>query len=646
MSLVENPDDDGFYMPHHAVIKESNNTTKNRIVFDALAKSNNGVSLNDILMIGPTIQNKLFSHLIRFRTYNYAISADIGKMYRQVLLHEDDRRYQRILWRENGNIKTFQLNTLTFGIASSPFLAIRTVQKLADDEGQKYPKAAEVLKNHLYVDDLLSRAETIEQARATRDEIIALLKQGGFNIRQWASNDLRVINDLSDKVLYMNLTLNIDRSLKTLGISWDTGDDKIYYSAHPINITGTLTKRKILSEIAKIFDPMGLMGPVVLYAKRLMQDVWRCGVHWDESVSQSIHTEWSEFIKQMKTMHRIQFDREVLMKDHCNVQIHGFCDASNIGYGACLYVRSIGKHKGISSKLLCSKSRVAPLKPVTIPRLELCGALLLARLYREASDALNITPNKIVLWSDSTIVLHWLKTPPHLFKTYVANRVAEIQELPGSIEWRHIRSEDNPADALSRGQLPQAFARNKIWREGPSWLTGNECDWYNENIQIVALPELKTNTCLIATPNGPEIFKRYSSYSKLCRIMAYCLRAFRPTHKYSGSLLVEEINEAETRILKIFQTIHFSDDITKFKNTHLPYKGKFIDLNPFLDENGLIRVGGRLQMANLTFSQKHPILLPSRHQITDQIIREIHETHFHAGIQTTLYTGCILKSSH
>lgn len=188
------------------------------------------------------------------------------------------------------------------------------------------------------------------------------------------------------------------------------------------------------------------MGPVVLYAKKVMQDVWRCGVQWDESVPQSIHTRrvyWSEFIRQLELMNRVSFDRRLLIDDYQNVQLHEFCDASNIGYGACLYVRSRGKHGNIVNRLLCAKSRVAPLKTIIIPRLELCGALLLARLYREASDALGITPNKTILWCDSTIVLHWLKTSSHLLKTYVANRVAEIQEFTGASEWRHVRSEDN-----------------------------------------------------------------------------------------------------------------------------------------------------------------------------------------------------------
>lgn len=334
-------------------------------------------------------------------------------------------------------------------------------------------------------------------------------------------------------------------------------------------------------------------------------------------------------------MSRVSFDRRVFVEEYQNVQIHGFCDASNTGYGACIYVRSYGERGHIDVKLLCAKSRVAPLKTVTIPRLELCGALLLARLYREVSETLKITPDKIILWCDSTIVLHWLKTPAHALKTYVSTRVVEIQELTGTGEWRHVRSEDNPADAISRSQLPGAFLRNRLWVAGPSWLTTGEAEWPNESIQIDKIPELRINKCLTATSNTFSLFERYSSFSKLRRIVAYCLR-FRSANKHVGSLTAEEINEAERRIVRQLQT-QFSEEIKLLKGQQPIIRGKLNGLNPFLDENGLIRVGGRLRKSNLTSAQKHPILIPNRHRLTDQIIREIHETHYHTGIQTTLY---------
>lgn len=636
LSVVKESNEDGYYMPHHAVFKDSSDTTKLRVVFDASAKADNGVSLNDLLLIGPTIQDKLFAQLIRFRTYKYVITADIKKMYLQILVHADDRCYQRILWRRNKEIETFQFNTLTFGVASSPFLATRVLKKLADDEHRAFPRAAEVLKSHMYMDDLLSGAESIDEARAIRDELIALLARGGFAIRQWAANDENIINDLPTSMLRVNFAFDKDISVKTLGLIWYARGDEIHYEAHLVEVTQRLTKRNILSEIAKIFDPLGLLGPIVLYAKKLMQDVWRAQLDWDESIPQGIYTAWLQFVQQFESINRISFDRRVLTNDYRDVQIHGFCDASKTGYGACLYIRSTGENNEITIvRLLCAKSRVAPLKPITIPRLELSGALLLARLYNEVESILNVVPSRIIFWCDSSIVLHWLRTPPHQLNAFVANRVEETQRLTETVEWRHIRSEDNSADAISRGQLPREFMQNRTWYTGPTWLVRDEEGWPKELIQLKEIPELRKNVCLVAMHNDVDIFEKFSSHTKLLRIVAYC-RRFRPANIYSGSLGVKEIDETEIHVLKMVQASQFGNEIKVLQNKGSITKGRLSNLSPYLDDKGLIRVGGRLQKSNLAFASKHPMLLPSRHRLSDNIIRETHERYHHAGIQTTL----------
>ncbi|XP_066583800.1 uncharacterized protein [Prorops nasuta] len=453
MSPIEDTNDRGYFMPHHAVFKESSNTTKLRIVFDTSAKDNQGVSLNDMLRVGPTIQKRLVTHLTRFRMHNYIITADIEEMYRQISIHEDDRRYQKILWRHEGVIRTFQLNTLTFGVSSSPYLAIRTIKKLVEDEGVNFPLAAEVLNNHMYVDDLLTGARTIEQARKIRDEIILLLSRGCFRIRQWASNDPRIIDDLPEESIHAQFVINIDTTLKTLGITWNAADDRICYIPKPIQTNKPPTKRIVLSELAQIFDPLGLLGPIIFYLKWLMQNIWREGINWDESLPQSIYTDWINFARQWEVMGTVFFDRKVLIPNHKDLQLHGFCDASLRGYGACIYIRSQDYDGNTKTCLLGAKSRVAPLKTLTIPRLELCGAALLAQLYDEIGKTINLTEfTSCTFWCDSTIVLCWLNTPIDKLKVYVANRVNNIKQLCGNQKWRHIKTEDNPADAISRGQ--------------------------------------------------------------------------------------------------------------------------------------------------------------------------------------------------
>ncbi|XP_066585914.1 uncharacterized protein [Prorops nasuta] len=261
MSIVSNNCDTGYYMPHHPVFKETSNTTKIRIVFDASAMDNNGYSLNDSLLVGPTIQDRLIYHLTRFR-----------------------------------DVQTFQLNTLTFGMSSSPFLATRSIQKLAGNESASFPRAATILKAHLYVDDLLTGAETIKEAREIRDEITELLALGGFTIRQWASNDSRIIKDLPTNAIHANFVLNLTGKLKALGVTWNAEKDEICYTPIRIPTCKGATKRIVLSEIAKIFDPLGLLGPIILHLKHIMQNIWQAGINWDNSLPQDIHTKWIKFL--------------------------------------------------------------------------------------------------------------------------------------------------------------------------------------------------------------------------------------------------------------------------------------------------------------------------------------------------------------
>ncbi|XP_043263949.1 uncharacterized protein LOC122404115 [Colletes gigas] len=269
MSEVEPRGTEGFYLPHHAVIKPTSTTTKIRVVFDGSARSSSGLSLKDTLLTGPTIQDDIFALLVRFRSHTYVLTGDIEKMYRQFLIRPEDRRYQRILWRDNDDkIKTYELNTVTFGLSPAPFLAIRSIQQLADDERVEAPVAATVLQRDLYVDDLLTGADTYAEAIRLREQTIRLLKLGGLHIRQWASNEPRLLTGLPEAQIHTKYFG--DATVKTLGVSWHARDDHITYSVDP-NIETRVTKRTILSTIAKIFDPLGLLAPVITTTKLLMQ---------------------------------------------------------------------------------------------------------------------------------------------------------------------------------------------------------------------------------------------------------------------------------------------------------------------------------------------------------------------------------------
>ncbi|XP_076661056.1 uncharacterized protein LOC143364804 [Halictus rubicundus] len=408
--------------------------------------------------------------------------------------------------------------------------------------------------------------------------------------------------------------------MKTLGISWDAQHDTIRYSVQPTTTT-EVSKRNILSTIAKIYDPLGLLGPITIIAKIIMQRLWTLKITWDESVPTSIHTEWTNFESTLQQLNDIEFKRLVRIKNAKRTELHGFCDASEKAYGACLYIRTTDHSGSIHAHLLCAKSRVAPLSQITLARLELCGAVLLATLSQTVRNALTHNIDKTIFWTDSTVVLGWLKKQPSTLKTFVANRVADIQRKTDIQSWRHVRSTDNPADLISRGTTAVEFNNNHLCRNGPKWLTQEQAKWPPARFaRCEELPELRTVTCLVGLiTQTDEILMRYSSIQKLRRVVAYCLR-FRTKHRASGPLSIKELQDANDRIIRLLQAVTFAHDIRDLKIGRLPNTCNLMPLCPFLDDSG-----------------RHPILLPREHHVTKLIIRDSHLRNHHAGITTTLY---------
>ncbi|CAK9813845.1 hypothetical protein ANTPLA_LOCUS8006 [Anthophora plagiata] len=628
----------GLYLPHHGVKKIASQTTKLRVVFDGSAETTTGISLNDTLHTGPKLQDDLLYILLRFRIHQYVLTGDIEKMYRQIIVRPEDRKYQCILWRDStGEISTYQLNTVTFGLSAAPFLAIRCLKQLALDEGHRFPHASTILQRDFYVDDALTGSSTIEEGLVLRKNLTRLLNLAGMKIRQWASNDRRLLQGLPENHINNKLHLGESSTIKTLGIYWNSSDDCIGYSVSTTADTTRVTKRSISSEIAKIYDPLGLLGPVVIVAKLLLQQIWTMKIDWDESLPMDLHTEWTRYYTQLPLLNNATFKRSTIIESPTNIELHGFCDASEKAYGACIYLRSIDVRGNIRVELLLAKSKVAPIKTQTIPRLELSGALLLSSLATTVQRALHVKVNRSIFWTDSTIVLHWINTSPHSLKTFVANRVSEIQTRTSITDWRHVRTEDNPADLISRGQSAVEFLQPSIWQQGPAWLKEEESHWPTWDIKRPTTdPEQKTAVCLITTPIDTSLLERYSSWGKLQRIIARCLR-WKRCNTQKGPLTVTELRQAHNRIIKLIQGLHFPEELqclAKEKSNCIT--GKLQRLNPFVDQDGVLRVGGRLKHSLMPFSKKHPIILPKTF-VTRLIIENEHQIHLHAGVQATLY---------
>lgn len=644
MSPVESQEGEiSCYLPHHGVLRKESLTTKLRVVFNASSETSSGYSLNSLQMVGPTIQQDLFSILLRFRKHVYAFSADIEKMYRQVLIIPSQRSLQRIVWRSASSevIKEFNLNTVTYGTASAPFLAIRCLVQLGNDCCDSYPEVSKIIKNDFYVDDLLSGADTKEQAKDICQILSKVLSQGKFTLRKWVSNEPDILGEVAESNIHPKvLEFGDNASTKTLGLIWSFHDDTFMYTIPNVS-NHKPTKRSILSETSQVFDPLGFLSPCTIKAKILLQQLWKDKFSWDDALPDALCAEWRSYRDELVLLNDLKLSRRVICDNSQRLELHGFADASNQGYGGCLYLRSTGKENKNVVRLLCSRTRVAPLKPTTIPRLELCGALTLAKLASQASKALNITFHDIVFWSDATIVLGWLNTSPSLLKPFVANRVAEIQEYSVSATWRHVPSKSNPADLLSRGVSPSNLKDCELWWYGPSWLAEDPSSW-PPNCAEVDLPELKREKSTFISQGRESFpFHKYSNFTRMQRVISYCLRfkqnTSTPEMKCSGPLSPVELQNSLDCLVKLVQQECFYRELQQLKQGKpLDSNSKIVCLNPFVDEKGLIRVGGRLHNSQLKYVTKHPILLPHKHVFSQLLFETEHIRLLHAGPQLLL----------
>lgn len=637
-----------YYMPHHGVFRESSLTTKMRVVFDASAASSNGISLNDIQMVGPVLQDDLFSILIRFRSHAYVVSADIAKMYRQVLIEPSQRALQKIIWRSSPNeeLKTYQLNTVTYGHASASFLAIRCLFELANECENSDPEIAEIIRSDFYVDDLLTGSDSMSHIQKICLGVSMVLRKGCFELRKWHSNRPEILKEIGDSDIASGmLQFGLDETSKVLGLTWLWHEDVLVYKIENLLEKHKCTKRTVLSFIARIFDPLGLLSPCTVLAKIFMQRLWASKVGWDDPLPALLIKEWSTYYNELPSLNLLKIERHAQLQNAETVELHGFADSSEKAYGACVYLRSTDHFGNVKVALLCAKSKVAPVKSLTIPKLELCGALLLARLVDKVIKASKREFSRCVLWSDSTIVLAWLRTSPNNLKVFVSNRVAEIQTLTEHYTWRHVPSQDNPADLVSRGLYPNSILNEKTWWQGPSWLHQKEPDWPNSAPIIEELIELKPHhaSCLISSKpvcTNDFSFDRFSSFLRLQRVTAYILRfkanCSSPGKRQVGPLTLFELRRAWICLVRAAQAQTFFSEIAQLKHNKSICSSRIGNLSPFVDRLGLLRVGGRLKYSDFPAEKKHPVILMSKHILTRLIFEHEHKCLLHPGPQLLL----------
>ena len=643
-----------YHMPVHSVIKTSSTTTKVRAVFDASAKTTNHISLNDILAVGPTLHPTIDKILLRFRQYKIALSSDISKMYREVLLHPEDQPLHRYIWRESeeDKWKDYQMTRVTFGVAASPYLAVKVLQQTGEDHGQQHPSVQWHINHSFYVDDLLGGADTVEQATALYRNLSNILEKASFHLRKWRSSSKEVLklipSDIQEALPTQELVDQHSATYpKALGVSWDSREDTMATSINLPDSYST-TKRGVISDIARTFDVLGWISPVILPMKLLYRDLWQNKVDWDDTISQGhqeLHSTWREELPLLKD---VRLPRCYFGKEKPNtVQLHGFSDASQEAYGAVIYIRATYPTQQPTMELVIAKSKVAPVATRSIPQLELCGANLLARLMTTTRQVLKVELDSTWAYSDSTIVIAWLGAQPKRYCIYSAHRIAQTVTLIPTNCWKHVPGTQNPADVVSRGSTATDLLDHDLWWHGPAWLISDPVEFpvqpteerLAKDRKVEEKPEPRPVLAMVREAYFEE---RQSSYIKLIKIVCWARRFItfiKEKKKGPSYLTTAEGQKAVNILVQRNQKRNFPEEVAAAgaeSPKDMSKHSRILTLRPVMDKSKLLKVGGRLQHSTLPKHLQHPIILAARDHFTLLLFRYYHLMLGHCGPSTIM----------
>ena len=680
-----------WYLPHHGIYHPQKR--KVRVVFDCSATFE-GHCLNDTLLQGPDLTSNLVSVLIRFRQENYAFMADIEKMFFQVRVREEDQSFLRFLWWPNGELEKkaeeYCMTVHLFSAVSSPACANYALKRTADDNENSYgTKVADSLRRNFYVDDVLKSASAEDETIKLAKDVKAVCANGGFNLTKFVGNTERIINSIPQEHRaenVRNLELGQDKLPieRALGVIWciesDVFNFKIELKDKPC------TRRGILSTISSFYDPLGFIAPVVLVGKKILQDICHTN-SWDEPVDDATKSRWEKWRNELGLLENLKVPRSFKPKEFGKVvsaQLHCMSDASTCGYGQCSYLRLEDENGKVHVSFVMGKARVTPKKTVSIPRLELAAATISVKIGDILKKELEYEDIEDHYWTDSKVVLGFISNESSRFHVYVANRVQLIHDHSTPSQWHYVDTALNTADEGSRGMSPKDFVKKSKWITGPAFLKEPVDNWLNEETYVQDVdqdcPEVKSvrvNTSVVK--ESIDILKRlerFSSWRKAKMAVALCLKYKRKLRarvmakkkapddgaseemSTSGTFAslgvnVTDLEEAEVEIIKLVQRDQFpseirslqdiqrkakygSREVDKEKKAQLKKTSSLCTLDPVLDSEGIMRVGGRIRRANLSVNLKNPIIIPKSSHVTSLIIGHVHGRTHHSGRGITL----------
>lgn len=649
-------DNEGTYYAPFVFVWRNTVTTPLRICLDASQKSSNGLSVNDIQLVGAKLQPDIVEQLLRFRQHRVAVIADISQMYLNIRVREEDRKYQRsILNIPESPVQEIEYNTVLFGATCAPFLAQRVIKQLAIDEKERFPLGADVLKTCAYIDDIAYSKPSNDMAKESLKELTAITATAGFHLHKIASNDAVVLDGLPPLTTLQEISSK--KSSSVLGVQWQFEEaDELFieFTNKPI---GKLTKRRVLSIIASIFDPLGLICPLVMPAKFLMQEIWfrdrllkspELDAAWNEEVADDIASRFSDWYASLTGLQEIRINRNTGFDLALEQSLYGYVDASQKGYGAVIYLRTIIENS-VRFDLIISKGRVAPImkdvsekiQSLTIPRLELCSALLGAELIDVVKKAWNLDDSfPVAMFTDSEIVLAQISSNT-IRDVFTENRLRKIRKLVNPVHWYHVQSGDNPADLITRGGSISDLLGT--WKEGPAVMRDVE---FRPTNKFPVSYQGNCNVIISETDAFHLMLQKFSSFKKTLRVMARVIQAsqkFKDKTFKMEVLTAERLTFASNVIFRIVQAKYYQDELDSLRKGQPVTNGALATKNAFIDSKGVLRIGTRVQIEEVDYDERNPVVLPpiqkpetQENHIGYQIIHDTHHENIHGGVSSTI----------
>lgn len=637
-----------------------------RIVFDSSAEYD-GMSLNQVLLSGPDLNNSLLGVLLRFRREPVALTADVQQMFYCFEVCEDHRDYLRYLWFEDNDITKavveYRMKVHVFGNSPSPAVAIYCMRRAAKEGEQEHgTDTRQFVERQFYVDDALTSVPTPEQAVDLLTRTKNMLAESNLRLHKVASNCHLVmeafsVEDRAKDLKDLDLGTDPLPVQRSLGLCWNLQTDSFTYLVS--NETKPFTRRGVLSTVNSLYDPLGFAAPIVMQGKALLRELSSEERDWDAPLPPGKEETWVSWKDSLKALEDLQIKRCYSSGSLSAMERNELCifsDASTVAIGAVVYLRSLDSQGQYHVGFVMGKSKLAPRPAHTVPRLELCAAVLAVEMYELVRSELDIKIDNVTFFTDSRIVLGYIHNSSKRFYMYVANRVTRIRLSTQPDQWRYVPTALNPADQATRF-IPAAELKNSNWFTGPKFLYSEKLIHSHKDEPFTLIepgndkeirPEIKTLTTSVTESHlSVGRFEKYSSWTTACKAIAKLIHVVASFKQKSGGqkgwksltepINMEELTQAKDVIIQSVQHDAYKEQLSKIK------EGKKINsksdtlkkLNPFVDKDGLLRVGGRLSSADLTENEKHPLIIPSSSHIATLLVRHFHEQSAHQGRHIT-----------